>query len=385
VAATAISVLCMICTLAFVNGFQEKISDKVFSFWGHIHLSRLQESQSLITEEVPLEKNNKLIESLKLHNKIAHIAEYATKSGVIEKNKAIDGILIKGLGENYDKMAFSPFLKQGNWIDYSLDTSYSKQILVSELTANALKIKLNDSVKIHFIDAKHQSNNVYRKLKVVGIYKTGIEEYDKLYVIADIRLIQKINNWNSNQIGGYELFLDNYKTLQSTNNHILDELPTEWISKTTKEIYPNIFDWLNIQDVNRNIVIAIMSIVAIINLISCLLILVLERTKMIGILKAMGARDIDIQLLFVYYAAIISIAGVGIGCLLGLSICWLQDATHFITLDESTYYISYAPVVVRIREVIILCLSTIALCFASILIPTFVVRKISPVKSIQFR
>ena len=169
------------------------------------------------------------------------------------------------------------------------------------------------------------------------------------------------------------------------NAKLLDKLPSEWVSKTTKDIYPNIFDWLNIQDVNRNVVFIIMGIVAIINLVTCLLVLVLERTKMIGILKAIGNPDWTIQKIFLYYASVITVIGIGSGMIAGLGLCWLQQVTHFISLDESSYYVSYAPIKIIGWQVVLVCVMTAVICFLSLIIPTIVVKKLSPVKAIQFR
>ena len=270
----------MIVTLSFVNGFQLEVSKKVFSFWGHIHVQHLELGKSLVSEETPITKNDTILQLLRQETDIESIAAFATKSAVIEKNRSIEGVLLKGIEDKFDSSRLLPFLKQGHWPNFS-DTLFSKEILVSEQIANVLEIKVNDTIRLHFIASKAGESSTYRKLIVSGIYKTGIEEYDKLFIIGDIRLLQRINSWKNNQIGGYEISLYDYKKMGSLNNKLLDKLPTEWVSKTTKEIYPNIFDWLNIQDVNRNVVFIIMTIVAIINLITCLLVLVLERTKMI--------------------------------------------------------------------------------------------------------
>ena len=197
--------------------------------------------------------------------------------------------------------------------------------------------------------------------------------------------MQRLNNWQTNQIGGYEIYIDDYKKMDEFSNKLIDQLPAEWICKTTKESYPNIFDWLNIQDVNRNVVFIIMSIVAIINLITCLLVLVLERTKMVGILKAIGTPNWQIQQIFLFHAGIITLIGVGLGLVLGLSLCWIQQTTHFIHLDESSYYVSYAPIKLIGWEVALVCICTSFVCFLSLIIPTLTIKKLSPIKAIQFR
>jgi len=376
--------MAMIVTLAFVDGFQKEVSQKVFSFWGHIHVQHLELGKSLVAEETPITKNDTILNLLHQEVEIRSVDAFATKSAVIEKHKSIEGILLKGVESGFDSTRLLPFLKQGHWLRFG-DTLFSKEILVSEQVANALEIKLNDTIRIHFIAAKAGESSTYRKLIVSGIYKTGIEEYDNLFVIGDIRLLQRLNSWNRNQIGGYEITLHDYTKMDSINNKLLDKLPIEWSSKSTKELYPNIFDWLNIQDVNRNVVFIIMTIVAIINLITCLLVLVLERTKMIGILKAIGLADIRIQQIFFFNAAFITIIGIGLGLIMGLGLCWLQISTHFIHLDESSYYISYAPIYIVGWEVFLVCLGTAVICFLALIIPTLAIKNLSPVRAIQFK
>ncbi len=384
IAATMLSVMAMIITISFVNGFQDKVSEKIFSFWGHIRVQHLEANKALVAEETPVYKNDSILKIIKLQPEVLHVSAFATKSAVLEKNKSIEGVLIKGIESTYDSIQLSSLISYGKWLNFS-DTNYSKEILVSQAIANVLNIQVNDTIQTHFIATQNGQSSTVRKLKVAGIYKTGIEEYDKLFIIADIRLLQRLNNWQSNQIGGYELVLSNYNHLDSFNNNLLDKLPNEWISKSIKEIYPNIFDWLNIQDVNRNVVFIIMSIVAIINLITCLLVLVLERTRMIGILKAVGTPNFQIQQIFLCHAFIINILGIGGGLIAGLGLCFLQQHTHIITLDESSYYISYAPIKIIGWQVMLVCVCTGIVCFLSLIIPSWVVKTLSPVKAIQFR
>ena len=386
VTATAVSVAAMIITLAFVNGFQETVSQKVFSFWGHVRLQQYEPGKALVAEETPLDKNDSIVNVLRAMPRVENIQTFATKSAVLQQQANIEGILFKGVEQNYNFNHLKNFLLEGGrWPDFT-DSLYSRDIVISKPIAEQLEIKLNDSIKIYFIDAAGGRSN-FRRLRVCGIYKTGIEEYDKLFALGDLRLIQRLNNWEANQIGGYEIFLHDYKAMDSVNQHILesDLLPQNWISKTVKEIYPNIFDWLGIQDVNRDVIFIVMAIVAIINLVTCLLILVLERTRMVGILKAVGSSNITIQNIFLLHATYITLWGAGIGLLFGVGICLLQQYTHFIRLDESAYYVSTAPVKIIWREVVAICMGTVGVCFLSLIIPTLLVRTVQPVKAIQFR
>ena len=385
VTATTVSVAAMIITLAFVNGFQDTVGQKVFSFWGHIRLQQYEPNKALVAEESPLEKNEHIVAALRKLPEIETVQGFATKSAVLQQQTNIEGILFKGVEANYNFGHLKNFLKEGSWPSFS-DTLYSHDIAISQPIAEQMQIKLDDSIKIHFIDAAGGKSN-FRRLRVSGIYKTGIEEYDKLFAIGDVRLIQKLNNWQANQIGGYEIFLHDYQAMEKVNATILesDLVPQNWISKTVREVYPNIFDWLGIQDVNRDVIFIVMAIVAIINLVTCLLILVLERTRMVGILKAIGSADITIQQIFLFHATYITIIGVGAGFIAGVGLCLLQQYTGIISLNESAYYVSTAPVKIIWWQVWAVCAGTVAVCFISLILPTLLVRSVQPVKAIQFR
>lgn len=383
IAATALSVASMILTLSFVNGFQFAVSQKVFSFWGHLRVQQAQPSQSIISEETPLKENDTVFQMLRNFPGVKQVQSYATKSAVVENNKEIEGVLFKGVSANYDFNNLQSFLVAGKWLDFK-DSSYSKQIVVSKPIADELNIHVNDSINVFFISPEATSSSV-RKLQVTGIYKTGIDDYDKLFAIGDLRLLRKINNWKHGEIGGYEIFLNDYTQMDTISYQLHAALPLRWESHTIREMYPNIFDWLNILDVNRNVIFIIMAIVAIINLITCLLILVLERIRMVGILKSMGATDWMIQKIFLYHAVIIAGMGVFIGLAAGMGIYFLQKYTGFIKLDEANYYVSVAPVSIEGWDVFLICLATMLVCLVSLLLPTLFVRSVKPVKAIRFR
>lgn len=383
-AATAVSIIAMIITLAFVNGFQEQVANKIFGFWGHIRVQKYETGKSLISEELPLTKNKAVENSLATAPGVVSYQSFATKSAVLESNTEIEGVLIKGIEKNENHSALKKFLVAGRWMQFT-DSLYSKETIVSDAVAKQLQIKINDTIKVHFVSTNADAQKTYRKLVVVGFYHTGIDEYDKLFMIADINLIRRINNWEPDQIGGYEVFVDQYQNIDAISGGLSNALPSEWMSKSIKEIYPNIFDWLDIQDVNRNVVFIVMGIVALINLITCLLILMLERTNMIGLLKAMGATSWTIQKIFIVYASFITLAGVGFGLIIGVGICLLQQATGFITLDEASYYITVAPIKIIWWQVAAVCAGTSVVCFISLFLPTLLIPKVSPVKAIEFK
>lgn len=384
IVATVISVMVMIVTLALANGFQEKVAQKIFSFWGHIRIQEKQPDKAVIAEETPITKNDSLVMAIKKNPQVASIHPFATKYAILKTKDEIEGVLLKGLDSTYDYDHLKEFMQAGRFIHFN-DSTYSREIVISSYTAKQLKVNVNDRILIYFI----RPDGTLRpdKLTITGIYKTGIEEYDKVFAIGDIKLIQRLNDWNSSDIGGYEVFLKDYKQINKVANEIygLDKFPTTWDTKSVKDISPNIFDWLNMQDTTRNVLIGFMILVAVINLITCLIILVLERMRMIGILKSLGATDWTVQKIFLRHSIIITITGIILGTALALGFLYLQKATGFIKLNEEAYYLSTAAVKIVWWQVGAICLGTLIICFLVLTIPTYLVRKIQPVKAIQFR
>lgn len=380
--ATAVSVAVMILAFAFVEGFQYTVSAKVFSFWGHLRVQQQQSSSSGIGEEMPIAKNDTVLNILRSNKAVKYVDAFATKSAMLKTNESIEGVLLKGVEKDFSKERLANFMVEGSWLKFD-DSLQKNGILISQYTAKRINAKTGDKILIYFVDNASTVPRV-RPVTVNGIYKTGIEEYDKLLAIVDINLIRKLNDWNRNEIGGYELTLNDYRRDYAVNNELLDAIPVQWFSTPMREIYPNIFDWLALQNTNKQVILIIMCIVAVINLISCLIILVLERSKMIGLLKATGATNGQIQVVFWNQALIIALVGMIAGTVLGLGICWLQDATHFIRLDETAYYVSYAPVRVIWWQVIMINLITFLVSFIILFIPSLLVKKITPVKALRF-
>ncbi|RFS20987.1 ABC transporter permease [Chitinophaga silvatica] len=384
VAATAISVSVMILATSLVNGFKQTVQGKVFNFWGNIHITRYQPNAGPLTEEIPFSNRKSLFDSLSKAPDLKSISPYATKSALLKSDKETEGIIFKGVTKDYDWDQLKPFLKSGHFVQFN-DTAYSPQILISESMANELQLKVNDRPIIYFVQGGGLTPRA-RRLTVAGIYKTSIEEYDKTYVIGDLDLIRKMNNWEPNDIGGYEIMLKDYKQMDTVAWYINDNLiPEELFPRTIRDIYPNIFDWLGLQDRNELITIIIMTIVAIINMTTAILILILERTNMIGILKSLGMRNWSIQNIFIYQAAYIVFLGVLIGDFFGLGLAFLQQQTGLFKLPEDTYYMSAAAISINWIDIVLINVGTFLICTIILAIPSRIIRSITPVKAIQFK
>lgn len=382
--ATIISVAVMIVALALVNGFQETVSNKVFSFSGHIRVQYKQALRGPVTEEIPIEINPAAEAAVKNDPRVKSMHPYATRYAILKNVDAMEGVLLKGVNREFDFNLLKPFLKQGHWIKFN-DSSYSREIIVSAHTANQLQVKLNDKILIYFI--RPDGSLRPDKLDVVGIYKTGIDDYDKNISIGDLKLIRRLNDWKENQIGGYEVFLTDFNQMEKTSEDLyaMTDFPETWDTQPIRNIYPNIFDWLNLQDLTRNVLIGFMGGVALINLITCLIILVLERIRMVGVLKALGATDWVIQKIFLRHSILITSAGIVLGTLFGLVLLYIQKTTGFIKLKEEAYYMSEAAVKIVWWQVLLVCALTFLVSLLVLMIPTYIVKKVKPVKAIQFK
>jgi lipoprotein-releasing system permease protein len=374
--------MAMILTIAFTKGFQQAIAAKMYSFSGHIQVQHFEPERSAMTEDMPVAMNDSVLFILKSDPDVESVQAFATKDAILKGPESFEGLKLKGVSPGYSFEHLQNFLQSGKWIQLP-DSGYSNEINLSAYTANQLKLKTGDKLFAYFIQP--DGSKRVRPMAVAGIFKTGIEYYDRVSALVDIRLIQRLNNWGPGAIGGYEIFIKDYTLADSVSNRIFDKLPHLWNSRSVNEIYGNIFDWLNLHDTTVVIVIIIMVLVAILNLVTCLIILLLERTQMIGLLKSLGSRDGTIRRVFLYHGALITFGGMIIGNLAGLLICWIQQRYGIIKLPEETYFISTAAVHITWQQICLVNLGTFVICFAVLLLPSFfIIRNLSPVKAITF-
>jgi lipoprotein-releasing system permease protein len=382
IAATAISIMAMILTIAFAQGFKEAISDKMYSFSGHIRIMHFESEKTEIAEEKPVTVNDTVLNIIKSDPAVKYYYAFAAKDAILKGPESFEGLKFKGVEPDFSFSHLQQFLTGGRWIHFP-DSGYSNEINLSDYTAKQLKLKTGDKLFAYFIQP--DGTKRVRPMVVAGTYKTGIENYDRVTALVDIRLIQRLNNWTPQEIGGYELFINDYEMADSVSNRIYDKLPHRWNSQSISGIYASLFDWLNLQDTTIIIVIVIMVLVALLNLVTCLIILLLERTRMIGLLKSLGSGDRMIQKVFLYHGALITFGGIILGNSLGLIFYWLQKKYGLITLPEESYYISTAAVSIGWQQVCWVNLGTFVVCFVVLLLPSFwIIRRLNPVRAIAF-
>ena len=382
IAATAISVMAMILTIAFTHGFQKAVSDKIYGFSGHIRVLHFESDRTEIAEETPIAINDTVFHVIKNDPDVTSVHVFATKDAILKGPESFEGLKLKGIEPGFSFIHLQQFLKSGKWLHFP-DSGYSNEINLSVYTANQLKLKTGDKLFTYFIQA--DGSKRVRPMVVAGLFKTGIENFDRINALVDLRLIQRLNGWGPQDIGGYEVFIKDYTMADSVSNRIFQKLPYKWNSRSISEIYGNLFDWLNLMDNTIVIVIVIMVLVAILNLVTCLIILLLERTHMIGLLKSLGAKNNSIQKVFLYHGALITFGGILLGNLFGLLIYWIQNRYGIITLSEETYFISTAAVKISWQQVCWVNLGTFVICFTILLLPSFfIIRRLSPVKAISF-
>ncbi len=369
----------MILSLAVVRGFKREIREKVRGFDGDMKVIKYDLNSSF--ENSPFVRDALVERKINTTSAVEYMAPYATKPGILKVSDNIEGVVLKGVDKTYNWTFIKSCLVAGDVINFTDSIAARRQLMISQTTANRLRLKVGDKVIIYFV----QTPPRYRPFKIVGIYDTSIQEVDKTYVIGDLSVLQTVNDQQFDQIGGYELRIKDFDRLDTIAGQINSALPINLRLTTIKENYSNIFDWLQILDVNAQVMLVLMLVVAVINMISALLIMILERTSMIGIMKAMGTNNWAIQKIFLYNASYLIGVGLLLGNIFGLGLGLFQHFTHFFKLDASSYYMTFIPVEIKLTDVVLLNIGTMVVCLVVLIIPSMLIARITPVKAIRFK
>ena len=381
IAAIAIGIVVMMIAIATGIGLQQKIRDKVVAFNGHVTITNYDSNNSQ-ESGFPVSTNQEFYPEFKTVDGIKHIQAVATKFGVIRTETDFEGVVLKGVGADYDWSYFNAFLIEGTLPDYS--QKRNEDVLISQYLANRLNFKLGDRFNTYFVkDDVNKPPNII-SYTIVGIYNSGFQDFDATYVIGDIRHLQRINNWEKDQVGNFEVFLEDFDALEIKGAEIYQNTPSTFNTQTITEKYYSIFEWIKIFDKNIYGIIGIMILVAGINMITALLVLILERTQMIGILKALGSHNWSIRKMFLYNATYLIFIGLFWGNLIGLGLLFAQRYFKLFPLDPRVYYVTEAPVYISLGYIIALNIGTLLLCLIMLLVPSYLITKISPVKAMRF-
>jgi lipoprotein-releasing system permease protein len=381
IAAIAIGIIVMLVAIATGTGLQQKIRDKAVAFNGHVTISNF-DSNTSEESQVSISINQEFYPVFKDIEGIKHVQAVATKFGVIRTETDFEGVVMKGVGTDYSWNYFEEFLIDGKLPAYS-DTMNS-DVLISQYLAKRLGFKVGDSFQMYFMKEDTSQPPFIRKFNVVGIYNSGFQELDETYFIGDIKHVQRLNKWGADEIGNFEVFIDDYSDLADIGAAIYKSTPSTLNTTTVAEKYASIFEWINIFDNNTNGIIAIMIFVAGINMITALLVLILERTQMIGLLKALGANNRSIRKLFLYNASYLILLGMFWGNVIGLGLLFAQQQFGLFPLNPEVYYVTQAPVYLNFGYILALNIGTFVVCMMMLLVPSYVISKISPVKAMRF-
>jgi lipoprotein-releasing system permease protein len=377
ITAIALSLTVMLMSLAIIKGFQNEITDKVIGFSSHIQVSNFSNGNSY--ESTLLKNTDSLKLSLSNIEGIKHIQSYATKAGIIKTDEEIQGVVLKGVGKDFNPLFLQSILVEGQIPNFGT-TKKSKEVLLSAIIAKQLNLGINDDFEMYFI----QQPVRVRKFKLSGIYDSGVAEFDEMLVIGDIGHIQKLNKWSTEDSGGLEVQLHSFDDLEDMRQLIYSKIGFDLNAKTVIDNNPQLFDWLELQNMNVRVILILMLIVGAINMITALFILILEQTQLIGTLKALGSQNWHIRKVFIYHSLYLILRGMFWGNFIGISLCTIQKYFQIIKLDKSTYYMSFVPIDINLLHILSLNVVTFAICWLILIIPSYLISKINPIKAIRF-
>lgn len=381
----ALGLAVMIISVSIVVGFKQEIRNKVIAFGSHIQITNFDSNETYETK--PVTVSDSLITSLAQTEGVRHIQRFATKPGIIKTDDEVQGVVLKGIDKNFDWEFYKPNLTVGDTLTLN-DSVVSKQVLISEYLANLLQLKTGDSFLTYFMEDETVRA---RKFTIAGLYCTNFTDYDKLFILTDIKQIQQLNAWEDDQVSGLEVLVKDYNKLSTVADNLyfkvvntIGKNHSAMLPRTIEELNPQIFSWLSMLDRNVLVILVLMLLVAGFNMISGLLILILERTNMIGILKSMGAQNWSIRKIFLYHSFFLIGKGMLWGNIIGIFIILLQYFTHIIPLDAATYYVSYVPVSINWWHILLLNIGTFICSVLMLILPSIIISKILPAKSIRF-
>jgi lipoprotein-releasing system permease protein len=375
--AISLSLSIMLISISIINGFQNEIRDKVIGYGSHIQVTHFSKDNSFESKLLP--NSNELKNKISKIDGVVDVQKFATKAGLIKTEEEIYGIVLKGIDQNYSLSFFENYLTEGKLPVYE-SNKLSNQIIISNSISSKLKLKVGDSFTTYFIQKPTRA----RKFYVSAIYDSGLSEFDDLYIIGDLKHIQKLNKWQENQCGGLEIKSSSLESLVTTTNIINSKIDFDLIAQNITDLNPQIFNWLRLQDINVIIIIVLMMLVALINITTLLFILILEKIQMIGILKSLGLDDWGIRKIFLYFTNYIMSRGLLFGNIFAFIILFIQKEFKLLKLDKATYYMNEVPVYFDIKEIILLNFCTVIISFFVLIIPTYLVSKIRPIKTIRF-
>ena len=381
IAAISLGVIIMLIAIATGEGLREKIRSKMSGFKGHIQITKYDANNSDVSV-MPISKNQKFYPTFSNIKGIKNVQVYANQVGLIRTKTDFEGIVFKGVSTDYDWTFFKEYLIAGRIPDFN--QKRTRDVLLSKTIINRLQLQLNDTINVTFFKSKASKLPSNRKLVITGIYNTGFLEFDKNMMIGDIREVQRLNKWTENQVGGFEVLLNNFDDIEEKSEQIYRDISGTLNANSITNSYPTVFEWIKLFDNNVWFIIGIMILIAGINMITALLVLILERVQMIGILKALGSHNASIRKIFLYNASYLILKGLFWGNVIGLSIIGVQYFFKIITLNPETYYVATMPVHISISVILALNIGTLVLCFLMLIIPSFIITKINPSKSIKF-
>lgn len=381
--AVAISIAMMLIAVATGFGLQQAIRDKITSFNGHIIISNYDNNQSEVTT-TPIARNTSFYPKFSSVPQVQSVHPFATKAGVIRTPTTFEGIVYKGVDKNYNWHYLSSYLTEGRLPDFS-KSNMSQEVLLSTYLAQRLQLQLGDKISTYFLKNESTALPNIRAFEIVGLFDSGFKEFDETYVIGDLRHVQRLNKWAKDEVGAFEVYIHDFTQIDAVNAQVYSQLPSDLNSTPITEKYYTIFEWLKLFDFNIQVILIIMVLVATINMIVALLVLILERTQMIGMLKALGATDWSIRKIFVFQATHIIFRGLLWGNSIGLGLLLLQKYWGWVKLDPSQYYVTQAPVYLSVGYVVALNIGLVVISYAILLIPSHIISKMNPVKILRFQ